>query len=266
MKIGALIPIRLSSERLPKKAIKLIEGKPAVHHLLDRAFESKYLDKENVIVCTTKDKSDDELVSIVEETGARVYRGSTDDIILRFWDAVKYFNFDAVIELDGDDICVDTSYIDYCLDALIKDPSIDLVICNNLPLGLGSKAIRKTAFEKINHIYKTEKNDTGFMYFFTKTGYCNIKWLEPFSDQHFHEDARFTLDYDEDLKFFQAIFKELYQKDKVFGIDQIIELLKVKPELVNINGWLNEEYMSRTKELVNLKFSDKDGNTKEINI
>ena len=45
MKIGALIPIRLSSERLPKKAIRLIEGKPAVYHLLDRAFESKYLDR-----------------------------------------------------------------------------------------------------------------------------------------------------------------------------------------------------------------------------
>ena len=50
MKIGALIPIRLSSERLPGKALKLIQGRPAVKHLLDRAFESKYLDKKRGVV------------------------------------------------------------------------------------------------------------------------------------------------------------------------------------------------------------------------
>ena len=44
----------------------------------------------------TKDKSDDELVSIVEETGARVYRGSTDDIILensKIGIPVQFINF-----------------------------------------------------------------------------------------------------------------------------------------------------------------------------
>ena len=266
MKIGALIPIRLSSERLPSKALKLIEGRHAVKHLLDRAFKSKYLDKKNVIVCTTKDKSDDPLVSVVEETGAKIYRGSTDDIIHRFWDAINHFNFDAVIEIDGDDICADTSYIDYCLRELIADDSIDLVICNNLPLGIGSKAIRKSAFQKINQIYNTKQNDTGFMYYFTKTGYCNVKWLEPYNYKHIHKTARFTLDYVQDLQFFKAIFKELYKKGNVFGIDQIMTLLNKNPKLIDINIGLNEEYNDRTKDLLKLNFTDKDGNTKEINI
>ncbi len=102
--IGALIPIRLDSERLPNKAIMEISGKPIVCHLLDRAFDSKYLKKENVIVCTTNDSSDDELVKIVENYGARVFRGSKDDIIKRFYNAMIKFNFDYVIEIDGDDI------------------------------------------------------------------------------------------------------------------------------------------------------------------
>jgi len=266
MRIGALIPIRLSSERLPKKALKLIEGKPVVQHLLDRAFESKFLDKENVIVCTTKDKSDDDLVPIVEETGARVYRGSTNDIIDRFWNAINHYDFDAVIEIDGDDICADTSYMDYCLDELISDDSLDLAICNNLPFGLGTKAIRKTAFEKILDIYKTEKNDTGFMYFFTKTGYCNIKWLEPFNERHKYESVRFTLDYIQDFQFFEAVFEELYEKNRIFGIDEIVDLLGKKPELANINKSLDDSYWARTKDLAKLKFKDKNGNLKEIKI
>ncbi len=266
MKIGALIPIRLSSERLPKKALKVIKGKPVVQHLLERAFASKHLERENVIVCTTTEKSDDALASIVEGTGARIYRGSTNDIIDRFWNAIKHYDFDAVIEIDGDDICADTLYMDYCLDELINDDSLDLVICNNLPLGLGTKAIRKSAFEKILDIYKTEHNDTGFMYFFTKTGYCKVKWLEPFDKNHIHKTVRFTLDYIEDFQFFEAVFDALYEENKIFGIDDIVNILVQKPELIDINSFLNEEYMVRTKELMKLKYKDKNGNLKELEI
>ncbi len=80
-RIGALIPVRLASERLPGKALKLIAGKPVIHHLLDRVFACRYVEPGNVVVCTTEDRSDDPLVAAVEGYGASVFRGAADDVI-----------------------------------------------------------------------------------------------------------------------------------------------------------------------------------------
>ena len=98
MKIGSLIPIRLASERLPSKAIMKVKDKPLVCHLLDRVFASKHIiNKEDVIVCTTKHKSDDQLEKIVVEYGASVFRGDEHDIIKRFYNAIKVHDLDYII-------------------------------------------------------------------------------------------------------------------------------------------------------------------------
>lgn len=263
-KIGALIPIRLASERLPNKAIREVCGKPIVCHLLDRVFACKYLEKKNVVVTTTKEKSDDKLAEIVEKYGACVFRGSTDDIIKRFYDTIKEFSFDAVIEIDGDDICIDPIYMDYCLDNLLKDSNNEVILVNDLPLGMTPKAIRRSAFNKIIHSYQPGKNDTGFMYFFTKSGLCKVNELSPISHKHIHKTARLTLDYPDDFTFFEALFNELYIEGQIFGIDEIVELLNKKPELAAINSSLDKEYWERTKTKTNLQYKDKEDNIKKI--
>jgi spore coat polysaccharide biosynthesis protein SpsF len=46
---------------------------------------------------------------------------------------------------------------------------------------------------------------------------------------------RFTIDYYEDYVFIEKIYEELYAKDKSFGLKDILDLLKAKPELMKIN-------------------------------
>ena len=58
-KIGALIPVRLSSERLKQKSLKKICDRPMLYHLLDRVLACKYItNKKMIIVCTTQDNDD----------------------------------------------------------------------------------------------------------------------------------------------------------------------------------------------------------------
>ena len=136
MKIGALIPIRLASERLPGKALKDIVGRPVVHHLLDRVAACRHIaDPRNVVVCTTTEPSDDALVPAVESYGCSVFRGSVDDIIRRFGDAMAAHGFDAVIQADGDDPLSATEYMDLTMDRLLADPAIDIVTVKGVPLG-----------------------------------------------------------------------------------------------------------------------------------
>ncbi len=263
-KIGALIPIRLKSERLLSKAIKDICGKPVVCHLLDRAFKSEYLDKENVVVCTTEESSDDELVEVVKNYGASVFRGSTDDIIKRFYDAMNQFNFDAVIQIDGDDVTADTLYMDLTMKKLLSDNSLDIVTCDNLPLGIATKSFTKSAMDKVYEHYKTVNNDTGFIYFFTKTGLCKHEILQPVSERHSDNGARLTLDYDEDFQVFNAIFEALYEEGEVFTLTEINDFLEAHPQVKNLNLSLNDGYWERTKEKAQLYYLDNEGNQKKI--
>lgn len=254
MKIGALVPVRLSSQRMPGKALMPIVGRPAILHLLDRLLASKYLEPQNVILCTTTDASDDPLVPVAESVGARVFRGSRDNIIDRFHAAVAEFSFDAVIQADGDDPCSDTTYMDLCMDRLLAEPELDIVLTEGIPLGLGSKAIRTSAIRTVWSNHLTQQNDTGFIYFFTRTGLCKSARIKPLKAEHVHEKARLTLDYPEDLKFFEALFEELYQEGPPFGIAEIVSLLRRRPELLELNAMVDEQYWKRTHQLAQLEY------------
>jgi spore coat polysaccharide biosynthesis protein SpsF len=254
MKIGALVPVRLASERMPGKALLPIAGRPAILHLLDRLFESKFVTPQDVILCTTEDTTDDPLLKIVEESGARVFRGSKDNIIDRFYKAVQQFGFDMVIQADGDDPCSDAFYMDRCMERLIANPDLGIVATDGLPLGLGSKAIRASAIRKVWEHHATNRNDTGFIYYFTRTGLCRTASVKPICPEHVHVEARLTLDYPQDLAFFEALFQELYTEKSVFGIDAIVSALRRRPELIAINAGLDEKYQSRTKQLARLEY------------
>lgn len=263
MKIGALVPVRLSSQRMPGKALMSIANRPAILHLLDRLFASRYLRPADVVLCTTTDPSDDPLVPIAESVGARVFRGSRDNIIDRFHSAVTKFGFDAVIQADGDDPCSEPTYMDLCMERLIEDPKLGIVVTEGVPLGLGSKAIRTSAIQTVWEKHVTQQNDTGFIWYFTRTGLCAKASVRPTGPEHVHDAARLTLDYPEDLAFFQALFGELYKEKAIFGISEIVSLLRRRPELVEINSKMNEKYWSRTQELAQLEYKS-DGKIQKI--
>ena len=250
MRIGALVPVRLASERLPAKALADVVGRPAIHHLLDRLFAVPSLAPDRVVVCTTEDATDDPLVPVVEAAGARVYRGSRDDLVDRLYHATHAFGFDAVIEADGDDPCVDAAYAELALRRLLTADAPDVVTVDGLPLGLATKAIRASAIERVWERHVPGRNDTGFMYYFTRAGLCSHASVEPLSDAHRHPTARLTLDYPEDLAFFRALFGELHQDGAPFGVAEIVALLRRRPDLLTINAGLDERYWARTRALV----------------
>ena len=263
-KIGALIPIRLASERLPGKALKDLCGRPVVHHLLDRVATCRYIEPKTAVVCTTEEATDDPLVEAVEAWGGSVFRGSTDDIIERFHGAISHFGLDAVVQVDGDDPLSATEYMDLTMERLLADEDVDIVTCANLPLGTAVKSFRASAMHRVYDHYKTTANDTGFIYFFTKTGLCNHVEIEPVSPDHLFDGARLTLDYEADFEMFRALFEALFREGEVFGLDAVVRYLRGNPNVVAINQGLDEVYWERTREKAQLEYQDANGETRRI--
>ena len=265
MRIGALTPVRLASERLPGKALMDVAGQPMIFHLLDRMENSPHIaDRKDVVVCTTTDPRDDPLEAAVVEYGASIFRGEVDDIIKRFGDAISHFGFDAVIQADGDDPLSAPEYMHKTMTRLLEDPEIDIVTSTGLPLGCNVKSFTRGAMEKVLSIYKTEKNDTGFADYFTKTGVCRHVEVSPHSPEHIHDTVRLTLDYEVDLDVFRRIFAALYKPGEVFGMADVVSLVNAHPEWVEINRSVEEEYWVRHQAKSNLRFVDPEGVEKDI--
>ncbi len=267
MKIGAIIPIRLASERLPGKALADICGRPVVAHLLDRVAASRFIaDRKDVVVCTTTAATDDPLEVAVKAEGCSVFRGSIDDIIKRFGDAIEAFGFDAVIQADGDDPLSATECMDATTEALLADPSLDIVTMHGLPLGCATKTFTRKAMQKVLAAYRTERNDTGFIYFFTKSGLCKHLDLENTKPEWRQDKARLTLDYEADLVLFRAIFEALYRPGKPFSLAEAVAFLNAHPDLVASNLDVQEEYWARTAEKAKLEFTDPSGQLRGISL
>lgn len=266
MRIGALIPIRLSSERLPGKALLKIKDRPVVHYLLDRVAACRYLRPADIVVCTTEDSADDPLAVAVKEYGASVFRGSRDDIVKRFRDTIDQFGFDAVVQVDGDDPLTEPQYMDLTMDKLLSDPALGIVWSEGLPLGVNCKSFTRKAMETVYRHYAAGQNDTGFIYYFTKTDFVRKAIVRPVSPDHVHETVRLTLDYDVDFEVFRRILEALDRPGHVARLAEVVAFLNKYPEIVAINSGLEETYWQRTREKAKLNYVDEAGARRTIEI
>jgi spore coat polysaccharide biosynthesis protein SpsF (cytidylyltransferase family) len=78
--------------------------------------------------------------------------------------------------------------------------------------------------------------------YFTQTGLFDVRTLEPLNPLHRRPDVRMTLDYPEDLRFFEAVFDALYVPGKIFTFDEIMNLLEERPEIASINQGVQKLY------------------------
>ena len=265
MKVGAFIPVRLASERLPGKALRELSGRPVIFHLLDRVCACRFVgDPKDVIVCTTITSSDDPLVSAVESYGCSVFRGAVDDIIDRFNDAMQAFPLDFVIQANGDNPLSAIEAMDKTVSHLVENQDVDVATISGLPLGTSTHAFTRRALNTVVDAYETCRNDTGFFYYFTRTGLCKHVELENSDINCRLPEARLTLDYEEDLEMFEAIFSELQRPGELIGLAEVVQFLRGHKDVLGLNSHLDTDYWTRTSEKAQLEFRAPSGEKRKI--
>lgn len=240
------VPVRLNSSRLPQKHLQLINGKPALKHLLERLQKCKKI--RQIIICTTNHPTDDLLIEFLEQEKIKYFRGSEHDILQRFLDAAEKFGSDIIIDVEGDKIYTDPFYVDEIAEQLTKNPELDFIIgndsetvfnpANHFIHGFVPAGIRKDALKKICRLKKTNNTETGYREFFLTPKLFKTKYLV-LDKTKFSDNVRLTLDYDEDLELAQKIFEKLGTN---FNINNVYQLLDNRPELLSITENIIEKW------------------------
>lgn len=234
---AVFIPVRLSSTRLPAKATRNIKNKPCLQHLVERVKRSSKIDLS--VLCTTTNKVDDELVDIANKLGIAHFRGSEVDILERYQQAARQFDVKNIVNVDGDDIFCEPSFIDITAETLITTGA-DCILWKDAPLGSSPIGIRVDALEKVCALKDVSNTETGWTKFFTETGLFHVKYLRPIDAELRDTNIRLTLDYEEDLKLFEQIYNNLKEP---FTLKDIVRLLHSKPELLKLNERLKDIYI-----------------------
>lgn len=241
MNVVAIIQARMSSKRLPGKVLMNLSKKPVLEHIIDRIKVCKTID--NIVVATSNHASDDKIEKFCNQKHVPIYRGSLDDVLDRFYQAANIYNADAVLRITGDCPVIDPEIIDTIVTSFKRD-KVDLCgLSGNFPDGLDCSVFSYRAIKKAwsEASLKSEREHVG-PYIENNPSLFKILPIELFNNLG---EYRWTLDEPEDYELIKNIYEELYDSNKLFLTNDILELLSKKPKLLSINAKIirNEGYL-----------------------
>lgn len=239
-----LLTVRTKSTRLPKKCLlELNNGLQTIEYLIKRIKKCKH----KIILCTTTNKEDDILAKIAIKNNIDYFRGSENDKLDRWYNACKKFDIKNIVTVDGDDLFVETSLIDKAFNQ-IKE--CDFIQGDHTGLICGSFTYAFT-FDSLERVCNLkDDNETEMMWvYFTETGIFNIQELKDVDEKFYRDDIRMTLDYKEDLDFFNQILKHNNDPD----LYQIIDIINNNPDIKNINFFRQKDWKINQDKNIHLK-------------
>ena len=241
LNIVAIIQARMGSTRLPRKVMKEILGKPVILWDLDRISLSKFIDA--IVVAIPYGKENDVIVDTIKEYNDKrvTTRGSEDDVLDRYYQAAVQTNADVVVRITSDCPLIDPLVIDSVIEQFLDN---DCDYCSNsltrtYPRGLDTEVFSFKALETAwNEATKDYEREHVTPYIIENPD--KFKLINVANDIDLSH-LRWTLDTEEDFEFINTVYKKIIPKKKLFLMDDILELLNKKPELIEINSHIEQK-------------------------
>ena len=239
--ICVIIQARVGSTRLPGKVMKQISEKTILIHDLERIKRMETID--NIIVATTTLKKDDIIVNTVKEYDEKIgiYRGSSEDLLDRYYKAAKEFKADVIVRISSDAPLIDPKISDLVVKTFLEN-NCDYC-CNNMPrtypYGLDTEVF---SFESLERAWKEARTpyETEHVtpYIWANPDKFILLNVENNVDL---SNLRWALDYPEDFEFIIEIYKTLYKEGEIFLMQDVLNLLKKEPQLMEINKEIKQK-------------------------
>lgn len=235
-RVVASIEARMGSSRLPGKVLMDINGKPNLSRLLERLRACKKVD--DIVVATSTDPRDDAIVAWAKTESVAVFRGSEDDVLQRVVDAQTFMKSDIVVEVTGDCPLLCADVIDMGVATFFANDA-DVVTNGRVPsypMGADLQVFRTDALAWVAaNIQDPAVREHVSLYFYEQPDKYRILHLMAPPQWHAPR-VRLQLDYEQDLRFIREVYARLEPvHGGVFGLEQIMALLRAEPGLTAIN-------------------------------
>jgi spore coat polysaccharide biosynthesis protein SpsF len=240
MNTHIFLQARINSSRLPSKIMKKIMGKTVIELTIERISQIK--DITEIIVVTGPKEKNTELIKEIERLGIKYFCGNEENILDRFYKASLNFKSDIIIRITADCPLISSEIIDKGLKKF-KNNNYDVLSNNRIrtfPHGMNFEIFNKKSLElawkNVRKGFSTiEKFESEFIpptkYLLEKKQFNNFDMIS----KENNSQVRITLDYLEDFKLIEKIFKSLYKNNEYFSLKKILHFLNNNPKLLEIN-------------------------------
>ncbi|MBU2540202.1 glycosyltransferase family protein [Patescibacteria group bacterium] len=239
--IGAIIQARMGSTRLPGKVLMDIMGKPMLWHLINRLKFSKRINE--VILAIPDTKENDALEKFAEENKIKYFRGSEEDVLSRYFKAAQKFKCDLIVRMTSDCPLIDPKIADLVIEKHLnygadftanflegkRGETLERTFLHGTELEVFNFSTLENAYQQAKEPYQREHVDP---YIFEHPEIFKIAAIKNTEDVSY---MRCTVDEMKDLELVREIYKRLYKKGEIFFMEDVVNLLKTHPELMEIN-------------------------------
>ena len=145
--VTAILQSRVRSTRLPSKVLMDLGGRPLLAFMIERI--KRCPDLNQIILATTNHPSDDPLDLLGKKLGLKVVRGSTNDVLARYFQATKDTKDSILVRLTGDCPLIDPQLISEAIKKFKSEKVDYLSNCfpPTYPDGLDVEVFTKEALE-----------------------------------------------------------------------------------------------------------------------
>jgi len=249
-RVVAIIQARLGSTRLPAKIMKDLFGKSVLAHVIERIKQIKSID--DIIIATTTLGRDDIVENEAESRGAKVFRGSEEDVLSRYFHAAQKYHVNTVVRITSDCPLIDPFISDKMINYfheneydLVTNAGSDLTQ-RTYPRGLDTEVfsieVLEEAFNKATEGYQRE-HVTPYIYEKSKKIYY-------YKNSCDYSRFRWTLDTEEDFALIYEIYKHLYRGKHDFYFEDVIKLFDQYPDLIKINENVKQKILYVTNNCI----------------
>lgn len=240
LKTVAILQSRMTSTRLPGKALADISGKSLTGWIIERAKRCRRFD--DVVLACPDEKEDDPLAAAFGKQ-CRVFRGSLHDVLARYWGAAMASGAEVVVRVVGDNPLLDPAVMDEAVSAF-QSSGYEYGTTPNCPLGIGAEVFTMQALDRA-YRESTEKYQREHVtpYFYEAAGRFRTGPLDV-SSRLFglgKDSVRLTVDTEDDLAIVREIYQRLLPKNPEFGLKEISELFHAEPGLFQGNRHIRQK-------------------------
>lgn len=232
-RIIAIIQARMSSTRLPGKIMLKLGNKSVLANVVERVRKCPAV--SDVVVATTILPADDAVIEECNKIGVTHFRGSSDNVLERYYLAANMAKADVIIRITSDCPFIDPEMLGAMLTKF-SDENPDYlsnVVTRCYPRGFDMEIFTFAALEESYEQAKLpheQEHVTPYIY----------QHPEKFTLSGYHEDddnsdLRVTLDTIEDWQVIENVYNTLAGNNPDFLHKDVIKYLRENPDIAKIN-------------------------------
>ncbi len=227
MCVGIVVQARMRSTRLPGKVLKHIKGKPMLWHVIERLKKVKQSD--GLVIATSVNVKDREVIELAQSCGVRCFAGSEKDVLDRFSQAAKKFQFEQIVRVTGDNPLVDPEEADRLIsfhsETAADYSSNKAEVNSGLPVGVGVEIFSLLALERSWVEGKSgDHREHVDEYILQNRDRFKVQVLQaPEGKRAPH--LKLTVDTEEDLNFMRDIYRRFYISGRIVPLEHVVRYL-----------------------------------------